>query len=81
MLITALNPSDIGRWVSYTPTGQPHVTDIGTITSWNPVYVFVRFAHTRRPYWDTGNGPRTPMPCLPDTLKFIQPHPDWEQPF
>jgi hypothetical protein len=78
MNISDLEKTDKGRWVSYTPRGCPGATDIGRITSWNNVYVFVRFAHTRRPHWDNISDERTPMGCLPETLAFIATPPGLE---
>jgi hypothetical protein len=74
-----LQETDKGRWVAYTPRGQPHGCDLGRIKSWNGVYVFVAFAFTRRPHWDIGPGERAAMACLPDTLSFVEPRPEWKE--
>jgi hypothetical protein len=70
MTINQLADTDLGRWVAYRPSGQPHTTEIGRIKSWNPVYVLVVFSGPRR-HFDPPEGERTPMACLPGTLRFI----------
>jgi hypothetical protein len=72
MKIEELQKTDKGRWVFYTPLGQPHITDMGRIKAWNNTYVWVVFAFTQRPDWDTGDGERTAMACDPATLIFIE---------
>ena len=72
MKLQDLTQSDKGRWLSYRPHGQPHITDVGRIKDWNQIYVWVTFSFTQRPYWDTGPGERTALACLPDALAFVE---------
>jgi hypothetical protein len=75
MSILELKESDKGRWVAYTPRGQPHATDIGQLKDWNQVYVWVHFPFRKRPHWNAV-GERKPLECFPDTLKFVERRPD-----
>jgi hypothetical protein len=70
MKIEELEDTDVGRFVAYRPIGQPHTTEIGWIKSWNAGGVFVVFLGPRK-HFDPKEGERTPMWCLPETLRFI----------
>jgi hypothetical protein len=69
MNLTLLTEADKGRLVAYRPPGQPHITEIGRIMSWNSLYVWVVFGGPKK-HFDRETGERTPLPCRPETLEF-----------
>lgn len=70
MTLDELKVTDLDRYVAYRPSGQPHITEVGFIKSWNAAGIFVVFLGPRK-HFDPKEGERTPMWCMPETLSFI----------